>query len=31
MGALSRSIMSLGYLIICSVLLWNMKDFFYQD
>lgn len=30
-AALSRSLMSFGYLCICLVLFWNMKDFFYQD
>jgi len=30
-AALSRSLMSLGYIGICIVLFWNMKDFFYQD
>ena len=30
-AALSRSLMSFGYICICIALFWNMKDFFYQD
>ena len=31
LAVLHRSIMSIGYMVICTILFYNMKDFFYQE